>query len=207
MHPTLFLAIALTGQLCHSGHCRQPALSAVPSHYYQVNLSPQPYNLASTDVNQIIRLRTELDRLEEALTQSTLQRIQRLQQQPQVQMRAPQLMKDCPPCPQEPNSPAPATGSKGMEPGNGTQTPTTGNTNLPVPVGIVEILKKYKCNECHVSKGHTQFFSGDSLNTLSTSKKREVMGWVVTGEMPPGKDTPKLTDEELAVISEWMRQQ
>lgn len=198
MHPTLFLAIALMGQLCHSGHCRQPALavSAVPSHYYQVNLTPQPYNLAGADVNQIIRLRTELDRLEEALTASTLQRIQKLQQQPQVQMRAPQLMKDCDP-------------SSSTTPGNtppSADATVAGSTESSIASPVVAILKKYKCNECHVSKGHTQFFSGESLNTLSTSKKREVMGWVVTGEMPPGKDTPKLTDEELAIISEWMRQ-
>lgn len=207
MHPVAFtavLALLTAGQVCSTGRCHPQALQAfaVQPHYYQVNPSPPSYGLTSPDINQLIRTRQELDRLEEALTTSTYQKLQRLQQQPSIHLRQP-LLDPCPPG-VTPNAGAPREDSA-----QSTAPAKTDNPSLPVlgGEGVAAIFQKYKCNECHVAKGHTQFLSGVSLNALSLSKKREVMGWVVTGDMPPGKDAPDLTDEELAIIARWAKEE
>lgn len=209
MHPAAFtavLALLTAGQVCSTGRCHPQALQAfaVQPHYYQVNPSPPSYGLTSPDINQLIRTRQELDRLEEALTTSTYQKLQRLQAQPQLYLRQP-LLDPCPPQGTQNAEPTTAAAASPAPNGPATLAP---NPSLPVQggEGVAAIFQKYKCNECHVAKGHTQFLSGVSLNALSLSKKREVMGWVVTGDMPPGKDAPDLTDEELAIIARWAKE-
>ena len=139
LSPLFFAVLVASGVgFSSSGHAGQPLCNvrqqfALPlnSHYYAVQPQSAALSVSPADVNSIIRARQELDRLEAALTQSSLLSAQRLQQQPRIELQAPPV-------------PVPLIQPQALK-----------------ADPVATIFAKYKCDACHKTTGHTIFAGAD----------------------------------------------